>query len=297
MKRRLAGACAPLLALNMALASATDALPNQEFINEWQHVTVQELASSRAECRYFEVTTRIYNLESAPNSGIAGGYFMQVQRFWLFPLVRCDDAEAPGKDLMRFTHNDGWQVNGDLVEPHRARISATHFNCMGSCSSRPAPAERFQTDLTTRAGHLQDEALKGQIPYFSPAAQMRATAQQAAGALLPLMRPLLSGNCNTFFRESLDADARAIMPQDEFCKTASQMYQLLPKVLYDEPVFAFTTSIGMLHPQNMPLLFGGDDEVLVMRQLVLDEGRGKIGMHAILRRQADGGWRIWRLSP
>jgi hypothetical protein len=272
-------------------ASATSPL-----LGEWIHIIVEEPASSRQACRYFDVTTRTYSLSQGPNNGVQGAYFLQTERRWpLQPMDACAEGERQPADPLKFYRNDMWLVTGEMLNGTAAKLQGRYAKCVGACANPRPLADRFETEITLKGGLLEDKNLRSTFSNFRSADVVRRDSQAAADAIYPLLRPLLAGKCNEFYVSSVDPDQQFATRQDDFCEVANKISKFLPPVMYEEPGFAFSTSMGSLHLPTL-LLFG-DGDVLVERILTLSGDKGKMGILAILRKQKDGSWRVWRLSP
>jgi hypothetical protein len=118
----------------------------------------------------------------------------------------------------------------------------------------------------------------------------------ASNALLPLMRPLIQGDCNYFFANSLDESAQQALSQENFCAVGRSLGQLLRGVISDKSMTSHAVSLGTIRGVTRPLLIGERD-VLVQRYFILNEQQQGVVVNAVLRKQQNGSWKILDLVP
>jgi hypothetical protein len=177
-------------------------------------------------------------------------------------------------------------------------MTMARSGCTGDCADNFVFANNFTMGLRRAGSDVIGEVVPNLAASTRYQAKSDITRNEAAatGAFLDLYRPLLEGNCNLFYNNSLDPDSRRRINQNYLCTYAKQVAAMTPPVLNSEPTFEFAASFGIINGLTGPISLRPGD-VLVRRFLVLDADGSGISANALLRKQNDNTWKIVDMVP
>lgn len=256
-------------------------------------------ANSAPSCVYIESVASSFDLQPGLNRTTSGIFTRTLQRVaWSIDLER--KCVLPGKHdardfMMRF---DTWYASGEYIDTARQKFTLTSAGCTGDCGDQLAFAKSFSINLQRAGDGVIGDVVPGVIASTRYQAKFDMTRNEAAAtaAFLDLYRPLLEGNCNQFYNNSLDPDGRRKINQNYLCTYARQVAAMTPPVLSSEPTFEFAASLGTINGLMGPISLRPGD-VLVRRFLVLDADGSGVPTNAVLRKQSDNSWRIVDMVP
>lgn len=250
-------------------------------------------------CTFLEVRTFRLALTPGMNQTSSGQLFRSIERVWWTKMH--EECRLPGEQVgvPGVSRIDGWVVTGQPVPQGRLRIVGVVTDCVGQCALPGDRPLRVEATLSLDESRIR---IVGGPPDFFPSTtftvsgrflEYEASAQAQLGLLL---RPLLEGNCNQFYLQSLDIAFRLRAPADKFCTVALQISALIPHVIRESHGLSYGVSLGQARGALMPLLLTEGD-VIARRYFVVTDAGGNVPIGAAMRRQADGSWRILDLVP
>ncbi|MEC4593813.1 hypothetical protein VPG91_22625 [Nitrospirillum amazonense] len=280
-----------LAALLVGISFAAAAQADRNFVGKWSNLSL-ELTGRQGQCRSLDVITRSYDLHPAMNHTVEGLYTRQLQRVWLAPPATAGcllAGQHANKDFMlRF---DNWAITPvDINTAEESSFTAILIGCTGDCGDDWKLQESFALSLR-HDGDRVVETVRGSSPMILRRSEDREGLERRAdAAFMPLMRPLLQGDCNEFYRSSLDGSTHRQIPQDKFCQFGRDFSVIIGNVTTDKHKFAFAPASAILSLGPVTMLLG-DGDVLVQRILELN-GESNYFLTAALREQPDHSWRV-----
>ena len=288
-----------LLTLCIAHSDALSAQTVGPLVGRWDNVSIA-LPNSGNSCRYIEIVTRAYDLAAGMNHSVQGAYTRTLDRRWF--SMPAQDCVLPGQHAQPYgmTRIDSWFVQGQPIAPDKQSITANLTGCIGDCGDQMNLTDKFDITLTREGSKVYelDPAAAGPAGTnaFRSATDRESDEQGAAGSFRQLLQPLLNGDCNEFFSNSLDPGIQASVKQDLFCSYGRDLAAALPTIIRDNPMMQFAPTASLIYGLTRQLLIG-DGDVLVQRYLVLNAAGQGIPLAAVLRKQNDGTWRVLDIVP
>jgi hypothetical protein len=294
----IASRAAVIMASFLLVSGQAQAQSRNSLAGRWTNVTLTELRSTDPRCRYAEAMTRAYDLMQSPNGMLVGTYsrIREIVSITEVPSCNANERKGGGDTRPRF---DIWHVFEKSMVQGRVTIHGYKGECKGRCDDSVASDPEFEAILASDGKHLTDlEAGTSDPPLiFAPDQELEHDKRRAAEAYFKLLKPILRGDCKEFFNVSLDAAAQRTLPQESFCQLGAQMASLMPVIRVDRPIAAYAVTTGFLSPLAGKGILLGSGDVLVKRFFVVADDDSGILMAGILRKQADGGWRILSIAP
>lgn len=285
----LATLAAPLLA-------CTGAWAQNPFVGTWEtrELTIKEAAVG---CRYVEAVTATFQLAAGINNLVVGNLTRSFERSWWLASPGC---VMPGVNTNSgFTlRQDGWTVTGEPRGQDTQRVKGVYTGCTTDCKDPWSPPGSFEIELVRGPGGISAGLLKGIVgtTMFRDTYQAQLDSANASQAFMKLIQPLFEGKCDEFLLRSVDADSRQRFPRDLICAFSTQLTQLVPTVIRNEKLQAYSPTLAQVLGMSGPLLMSEGD-VLVQRFLVVNSAGNGLLVGAALRRQGDGSWRVLDLVP
>ena len=286
-------AAAMLFDILSATAASADAIALR---GEWRTEFVIEPESSRAGCRYVDVVTRSFNLQRGPNERLQGALFLGKRREWFMaPNTDCSPAET----------SDGtggasvwmWLVNeADPAPQQGIHLRGNYAGCTGLCAPGVTNEGPFDTTVESVGSALVEQKRASPPLRYSAVAEGVRDVDAAQDAFTSALRLLFAEGCNQFYARTLDPEVQSHARQDAFCEAVRPLTTLLAPVLSFDRYFAHQVAQGSLRSHGGATLLR-DGDVLVELSLTLSNERGSAGLHAVMRRQPDGQWRIAAMTP
>lgn len=267
-------------------------------LGNWDNKTVS-LQRSSSMCSYIEIVHNRYTIFPSFNGTVTGDHQRVLNRFWNAKLS--PDCKMPGATGRRefISRQDSWIFQGQLGPENSQRLSLIASGCEGDCGVGPISALPAQVTIIRDGERLIErdvDETAASVRVFRRAQERETNEREADRAFRTLYQPLLDGECNQFFRLSLDASTSSAVNQSDFCSFAQQVAALTPTVLRDESGFAHGPSLSPLRGLTRQL-FLVDGDVVVQRFFVIDPGGGGISIGLVLRKQLDSSWRVLDLLP
>lgn len=288
MSRIILGASVLCMGLVMAGVAVTQPLASvARAAGDWQQIDYEGIQNwDNWQCSVATLIERRMGFQQAPDGAGYGTYVNFTHRLWL--LNRNRTCVIPGQPRNEpFLRGRFWTLR---VVPADGLLSAAgaFVKCQGTgCDEAGLFKGDFETRLRQDADRLTD--IEGNSPapiVYLPFQLADRRARQAGTQLLALLAPLTRGNCNQFFNESMDPEARQRGSQEQFCEIDRRIRQLSQPPSEERVGQAFLLGrfVGVIRPVKL-------NGALIQTELVYPDG--SITMRTtILREQPSGDWKI-----
>lgn len=284
-----------LLTLLLSAALPGRAAAQNPFAGVWES---REVVIKEAEpgCRYVESLTAIFQLTAGINNTVDGFLTRRFERNWWLAGPSC---QMPGAASPLFTNRqDSWRVHGEPSGKATQQIKAVYDSCTTHCKEPWDPPQTIAVDLVRRDGGLTSGLLQGvtATTRYRDSFRAQLDAAEASEAMMALLLPLVEGRCDEFITGSVDPDSKKRFPRDPLCAMSAMYKQLVPNIIRHEKAQAYSVSLGQVNGGAGPLLMSEGD-ALVQRFVVFNNAGNGVFMGAVLRKQADGKWRVIDVVP
>lgn len=279
-----------LIVVFLLILYGPDAQAQTPHVGKWVSKEVNLIRLNKS-CAHVEVTQSIYELVAGMNRSVYGNFSRVSQESIWSGDVNC---RLPGSDPHRKLRLDGWAVNGTSAGPNLQNLDFSYMGCKGSCDNELRPPQKTKTRIFADGSSLKGEV----IPQLTNSTefQRELSAEQdeaeASKAFWSLYQPLAEGNCNQYIAQSLDDAAKSAIDAKNVCTFSYELVKLLPRVISTEPSQAYSATTGKIHGLFLGPLTLRKGDVLVARFLVVTETNTGLLASAVMRKQADGAWKI-----
>lgn len=248
-------------------------------------------------CAYVEVVQGIYELVAGLNHSIYGTFSrIAQQNIWSGdPACTLPGSDHP-QGKVRF---DGWAVNGTYVSPSDQDVDFSYMGCKGNCETDPYASRGIKTRIFADGSVLKQQAISTIVntTEFRKEITVEQEEAEASRAFWQLYKPLAEGSCNQFINQSLHAATKSKADMKSVCTFSYELAKLLPGVLTTEASHSYLATNGNVQGIFLGPIALSSGDAVVARFLVLRSDNFGIFAGAVLRKQADGAWKILDIVP
>lgn len=285
----LAKCAAPLMMWTIACAQSPH-------VGTWEtkELLIKEAAVG---CRYLEAVTATFQLAAGINNAVNGSLTRRFERMWWTANPGCvlpGVNTSPGFTLRQ----DSWIVSGEPNGRDTQRLKGVYAGCTTDCKEPWTPPNSFEIEFVRKVDGMSGGLLNGIVgtTMFRDTFQTQVDSSNASESFMKLLQPLLDGSCEAFLLQSVDAGSRQRFPRDLTCAFGTQLKQLLPTIVRHERSQAHSPTLAQLVGMGGPLLLSEGD-VLVQRFVVVNTAGNGVHLSGVLRKQADGSWKLRDIVP
>ena len=281
-----------VMAISIVCLAASAGAQVQTISGDWTELRLTEGHTDDPMCQYLDVEQLHYTLIPGPNRTVKGSLVRQISRTWLSPKPTCvlpGLHENPGY----FLRWDTWTIWGEQTSENTLELNAVFIEFKGDAVD--SDPHDFETELRRTGSRIYEVSKdpEGLIRLVTLTSQREKEEASASEAFLPLIKPLLKGNCNEFYAISLHSDTRFEIPVDQACSIFRPLADIFKGMIYDQPVEVWRLSLGTIqNGSSLRLLPDGD--VIVVRSLILNSDGGNVRVAVVLRRDKNDDWKIIR---
>lgn len=284
-----------LILVVLSILFGPDARAQSAHVGKWTSKEINLIRLGKS-CAYVEVTQSIYELLAGMNRSVYGNFNrLSQQSIWSGDL----NCRLPGSDPNGKMRLDGWAVSGTPASPNLQNLDFSYMGCKGSCENELRLPQKTKTKI-----FADGSSLKGEVIFrvtnsteFRRDLSVEQDEAEASKAFWPLYQPLAQGNCNHYLTHSLDAEAKGAVDAKNVCTFSYELVKLLPHVIGTEPSQAHSAAKGNIQGLFLGPLTLRTGDVLVARFLVVTETSMRVLAGAVMRKQADGAWKILDIVP